>query len=166
MNDIVFKEFNKQMNRETESAFIYLALSTHFQFFNLKGISKFFEKRYKEELEHMFKFQQFLLSNNHHPIISEIPKPIAQISDALFAFDLGLAHEKKITKHIHDLVDLIRKEDCKVAEPFLSNFVAEQIQEESMFAHIRDVIETQLGLDNIYLLDKELRDKYEIECCT
>jgi len=153
---------NKQFNEELNSAYLYQSMAADFYSKNLPGFAAWMTAQAAEERHHAEKFHHYLDENTERVFYAAIPKPQAEWKSPLDAIKAALAHEKHITKCIHDLVRLSRKEDDVATENFLSWYVSEQVEEESSAQSLIDKLEmvgdNKVGL---YQLDKEVSTRLQ-----
>ena len=67
---------NKQVNRELYSAYLYLAMSSHFETVNMKGFARWMRVQAKEEQIHAMKIYDYIIARGEKPVslISKHPK--------------------------------------------------------------------------------------------
>ncbi|HRY30335.1 MAG TPA: ferritin [Elusimicrobiota bacterium] len=157
LNRKIQEEFNKQINEELASAYIYLSMAAYFESQNLKGMAGWMRVQAKEEQEHAMKFYGFINERGGRVQLESIAGPKTDWKSPLSAFEDAHKHEIHITGRINGLLELARKERDSAAEIFLHWFVSEQVEEESnvteIVAKLKMIGESSSGL--LYL-DKEL----------
>ena len=52
MNEKITKALNEQINKEMESAYLYLGMAVHFEAEALTGFAHWMQEQAKEEMEH------------------------------------------------------------------------------------------------------------------
>ena len=158
IKDSVRDAINAQMNREFYSANLYLAMAGYFEDMNLKGFSAWMQVQAKEEQAHGMKFYGYLVEQCARIAIEALPAPQQEWGTPLAAFEHALAHEQKVTGHIHDLMDLAMKERDYATATMLQWFVKEQVEEEANATE--NVTKLQLatagGATLLYVVDQEL----------
>ncbi len=125
------KALNEQLNYELYSAYTYVAMAAYFEDQNLGGFAAWLKIQAQEETTHAMKFYGYIVQAKGRVTLDAIDKPKGTWPSALAAFQSVYDHELKVTKRIHKLVDLARKESDYATEAFLQWFVTEQIQEEA-----------------------------------
>lgn len=125
----IIEELNKQMNREIESSYIYLAMGACCNSINLSGCARWLEKQAAEELEHGMKFYHYLVDQGAKVHFAQVPEPRCSYSSALEVFEAALAHEEKVTAWIEALANLAVAEKDMTTYSFLSWFLNEQVEE-------------------------------------
>ncbi len=149
--------FNKQLNAEYYSSYMYLSMAAYFDSLDLPGFSNWMRVQVDEERFHAMKFFDFISNRGGRVKLTEIAGPPVDWKSALDVFEATLAHEQKVTGLINDLVYLARDERDNASEVFLGWFVTEQVEEED---NVRKILgQLKLISDSpqaLYMLDKEL----------
>ena len=125
----------------------------------LKGFESWFIAQAKEEEQHARKFYDYLIGRGTRVILEDIEKPPQDFSSAVDLFEKTLAHEKKVTQLIHDLVDMAQEENGKETEKFLQWFVKEQVEEEATPSRILQNIKGAVKKDKkmgLFTINSEL----------
>jgi len=123
--------FNKQLNSELYSSYLYFSMAAYFESENLAGMANWMRIQTQEELQHATKFFDFILERNGKVALAGIEGPPTQWDSPLKAFEDAYAHECKVSGQINDLVDLALVEHDHAAGSFLQWFVTEQVEEEA-----------------------------------
>ena len=157
ISEKIMGALNTQLNREMYSAYLYMSMSAHSTHIGLKGFANWFMVQYQEEMVHAMKFYDYINSQGGKVKLLDIEAPPTDFDSPLDMFEKTLAHEKKVTRLIHDLVDLAIAEKDHATNIFLQWFVTEQIEEEG---NDNDII-AQLKLmgsegNALFMIDKEL----------
>lgn len=153
----LLSKLNDQLNFELQSAYVYLGMAAYFSAENMNGFSHFMKEQAKEEYEHAMKFYGFLNDMDGRVLFQALEEPKNEYNSFLEVFENALAHEKKVTARIYELLEMAMEEKCHATMNFLQWFVEEQLEEENS---MKDIIFTLKGIDGsfngLYLLDKEL----------
>lgn len=149
--------FNRQLNEELFSSYLYMSMSAYFESANLKGMASWMRVQAQEELAHAMKFFSFIHERDGQAVLTGIEGPKTEWSSALDAFEDTYKHECKITGLINDLVESSLAEKDYAANAFLQWFVTEQVEEEASAKEVRDKLRF-VGDDNVvlFMLDQEL----------
>lgn len=151
------KAMNQQLNRELYSAYLYLAMSAYFEDLNLSGFAHWMRVQAREEEAHAMKFYRHLVERGGRVVLSAIESPPKDWKSPFAVFQQALEHEQKVTKMIHDLLNLARAGKDHAADAFLQWFVKEQVEEEfstnEILQKLKWIGESAGGL---LLLDHEL----------
>ena len=139
------------------SAYLYLSMAAHFEAASFTGMAIWMKKQAEEEVEHAMKFFDYANERGGRVRLDAIDKPQEKWGKPLEIFTAALEHEKEITKHIHDLVDLANKEGDHATRQFLDWFVEEQVEEEASASEIVEKLK-MIGDNNggLLHLDKHL----------
>lgn len=157
MNEKLTEEFNKQINREFYSAYLYFAMSTYFAEVNLDGFSKYMRKQAVEELEHAQKIHDYLILRNAKIKLERIESPEAIWVNAVNIIEEALSHEKFITHQIHNLNKASKEQNDVAAEIFLEDFITEQVEEEAKFMKLLELVKSASLCDcGMQTLDRTL----------
>jgi ferritin len=154
--------FNKQLNAEAFSSYLYLSMAAWFESRNLVGMAAWMRVQSQEETGHAMKFLDHISKRNGRVALAQIDAPKAEWGSALEAFEEAYKHECKITGMIHKLVELAGKEKDYAANAFLQWFVNEQVEEEASVLLIVERLKL-LGASTggLLMLDKELGKRGE-----
>jgi ferritin len=126
-----------QINRELYSAYLYLGLSAQTEAMDLKGTAAWFLAKHGEEMTHALKMYRYLIDQDAKVALAAVPAPETVADAVLPIFEHTLAHERKVTRSINDMVDHSLNEKDHATSIFLQWFVTEQIEEE---ATVNDII--------------------------
>ncbi|MFH0889503.1 MAG: ferritin [Planctomycetota bacterium] len=153
MNKKLQMVFNEQIKNEFYSAYLYLSMANYFASKNLKGCSHWMRIQVNEETEHAIKMLDFLIKEDSKVILQTIPQPPTNFSSPRVAFEKTLAHEKKVTTLIHNLSNLAKQANNKIAHNFLNWFIKEQVEEEKNATNILNDFKT---INNLSKIDNKL----------
>jgi ferritin len=153
----VQEAMNDQIQRELESAYIYLSMAAYFDSVNLPGFAQWMKVQFQEEQAHAFKFYDFVNDRGGQVILQAIGPPPVKFQSPLDAFEKTLAHEEKITGHINELYALVTEEKDIASQNLLQWFVEEQVEEEKNVGDIVDMLK-KIGdsYHALLMLDREL----------
>ena len=157
LNTKIQEAFNKQINAELYSSYLYLSMSAYFESISLKGFANWMRVQAQEELLHAMKFFTFVNERGGMVALTSIDGPPVKWESPLHAFEEVARHEAKVTGLINDLVDLAITEKDHVANAFLQWFVTEQVEEEAS----ADEVVQQLKLagkegGGLFMIDREM----------
>lgn len=149
--------FNKQINAELFSSYLYLSMSAYFDDLDLEGMAHWMRIQSGEETAHAMRFFDFINDRSGRVTLAAIETPKVEWASPLEAFEDAYKHELKITGMINDLMNLVAIEKDGAGHDFLEWFCREQVEEEAA----AELIVSQLKLvgDNgvgLYLLDQQL----------
>ncbi len=149
--------FNKQINEELFSAYLYLSMSAQFEALNLGGFAHWMRVQAQEETSHAMKFYKYLYERGGQVKLTAIAGPKTEWNDALEMIEEAYQHERKITGLIGGLADLAEKENDRAAALFLQWFIEEQVEEEK---HADEIVQALKQIAKapgaMYMFDKHL----------
>ncbi|MBU0581075.1 MAG: ferritin [Candidatus Margulisbacteria bacterium] len=119
-----------QVTKETLSAYLYQAMASQAYYLGYKGVANWFQIQVQEEINHAKKLYQYIQEQGAKVILGAIPKPVGSYKDPIDLFEKTLAHEKKVTGMINNLVRLAKQENDAATGKMLEWFVKEQVEEE------------------------------------
>ncbi len=121
----------EQINAELYSAYLYLSMASYFENENLSGMAAWMQVQSKEEVEHALKFYRYIYNRGGKVNLKAIDAPPTKWQSPLHVFKDAYDHECKVTKLIHTLVEIAKKEKDIATESFLQWYIDEQVEEES-----------------------------------
>ncbi len=136
LSTVLQKALNEQINKEFYSAYLYLAMSAHFEDANLSGFAKWMKLQADEEQEHGMKFYSYLLERGAKVDLTPIAGPVIEGKSNLEIFKQVQAHEAVVTASINALYELALKENDYPTQIMLQWFITEQVEEEKNAADI------------------------------
>ena len=122
--------FNKQINRELFSAYLYQAMAANLAERGLDGFANWFSIQAKEEVEHAMGFYNFLLDRGGKVELDAIEKPVLGSTNVSDLFADALEHERFVTACINSLYKLTKDENDNPSGLFLHWYIREQVEEE------------------------------------
>ena len=157
MNTKIQNAIEEQINAELYSAYLYLAMKSHFKEVNLLGFANWFDVQVQEERAHAMGMFDYVHERNAQVTLEAIDKPEIKGSTPLEIFEQVLEHEEYVTSRINALMDVAEEVRDRAALSFLDWYVKEQVEEE---ANVGGVLATLklIGEDKkaLLLLDKDL----------
>jgi len=157
LNPKIQEAFNRQLNAELHSSYLYLSMAAYFDSENLAGMAAWMRIQAQEELTHALKFFDFINERDGRVTLTQVEGPKTEWQSPLGAFEDAYGHECKITGLINQLVDFSIRESDHAANAFLQWFVTEQVEEEAAAKSIVDKL--KLAGDNtvaLLMMDGEL----------
>ncbi len=149
--------FNRQVNAEMYSSYLYLAMESYFQSISLAGFATWMRAQVQEELFHGMKIYDYIHERGGKARLEAIGKPEEKWDTPLLAFESILAHEQHVTGLINNLIDVALEVRDHAAKAFLDWFITEQVEEEATVGQIVDRLRL-IGNDasGLFFLDTEL----------
>ncbi|MFH5882380.1 ferritin [Liberiplasma polymorphum] len=158
MNKTLEKAINTQINFEIESAFVYLAMKNYLETLSLDGFVNWYDIQFQEEMAHAQKFMDFINNLGGRVEITNWPAPKNDYNSILEVLETSLAHEKEVTKRIHNLMHLAEEEKDYPTISLLKWYVDEQVEEEDNFSRLIEKVKLVKDA-GLYMLDKELESR-------
>ena len=157
LSEKIQEAFNKQVNAEMYSAYLYLSMSAYFESVNLPGMAGWMRAQAKEEMGHAMKFYRHIHERGGRVTLAAIEAPPGEWDSPLAAFEAAYKHEQKVTALINDLVDLSSAGGDHAARAFLQWFVTEQVEEEaSADAVVQKLKQVGDTPGPLFMFDREL----------
>jgi len=149
-----------QINFELYSAYLYGSMVAYFESLQLPGFSNWMRVQIQEEMFHATKLFNFVFERDGRVKLKAIGEPPFEWKSPLDAFEEAHKHECLVSKRIHAIVDLARKEKDHAVESFLQWFVTEQIEEEASTKNISQQLRF-IGRDPhaLFMIDRELAQR-------
>lgn len=151
---------NAQMNRELYSSYLYLSMAAWCETQDLPGFANWLFIQAKEELLHVEKFYRYIIERDGTVQLRPIDGPRTAWDAPVSVFEETLEHERLVTRHIHELVDLAAGERDHATLNFLQWFVSEQVEEEaSAKAVLQKVRLVGAAPGGLFMVDRELAQR-------
>ncbi len=153
-----------QLNKEFQSAYIYLGMSAFASKSGLSGCANWFLIQYQEELAHAMKLFKYLEDQQVSITLPEIKKVAVEFKSILDTFKKALAHEITMSSNLNELSDLSMKAKDHATYNMLQWYVTEQVEEEATLNTIIDKM--KLIGDNgygLYVIDQELATRVFVD---
>lgn len=150
-------KYNDQITLEFASSYAYLQMAAFFDDANLPGFANWMRQQAEEERVHAMKFFDFVLDRGNQVELRTIAAPSADYTSPLSVFEASLAHERTVTRSIHDLYAEATDEKDYESLPLLHWFINEQVEEEATVSELIEQI-AMAGENGaaLLLLDREL----------
>ncbi len=160
LNETVERELNKQIQREFESAYIYLSMVTYFEEENLPGFAHWMRMQSEEERGHAMRLFDYVLERGGRPQLQSIDEPPTSFDSPFDAVEQALEHERMITESINALYALAVEESDYATQSEMQWFVEEQVEEEQSANELVAALR-RAGDDSaaMFILDRELAQR-------
>jgi ferritin len=155
---------NDQVNAELGSAYLYLAMSAHFEAVNLQGSAAWMRKQAREEVAHAMKIFDFIVDRDGRVRLQAVPQPQVEFASTLAVWEQALKQEQGVSARIHSLYALAQEEKDYPTQTMLQWFITEQVEEEKTAKSILDQVR-MIGSTSsaIYFIDRHLGKEAEKE---
>lgn len=157
IKESVNSAFNKQINEELYSSYLYLSMAAYFEGLSLKGFANWMKIQTQEETAHAMGLFEYIHTRDGKVILQSVAQPPSEWASPEEVFEAVLKHEQYITEKISELMDICEDEKDRLSLSFLQWYIKEQAEEEST---ANDIL-TKLKLiksdaNALLLLDAEL----------
>jgi ferritin len=151
---------NGQLQKEMQSAHLYLAMSAWFEDENWGGCAHWMRVQVGEESGHAMKLYRYILEQNGRVLIGALEKPETEWDSPVAAFKAAYKHEQYITGQINELMALAIEEKDFATQAFLQWYVTEQVEEEKSTLDIVNQLEMIGGASQgMFMLDRGLAQR-------
>lgn len=153
----IHDELNAQLQREFQSAYLYLAMSSYATSKNMDGTAKWMMLQAEEEVGHAMKIYKYICEREGRAILHAVPQPKVEFASILEIFETSLQNERALAEALNNLSSLALSEKDNTTYTFLEWFLTEQIEEINSCVTI--IHKLKLTGDNGYgllMIDQEL----------
>ncbi|MBQ2983755.1 MAG: ferritin [Candidatus Gastranaerophilales bacterium] len=155
----LIEAFNKQINQEFYSAYLYFAMSTYFDEIAMMGFSKFMRHKTCEKLSRAQKIYDYIILRDEKLSFSKIEEPSMDWINVTDIFSSALAHEEFILEQIKMLYDVSKQAQDYAALEFISKLLDCQVKDIGL---IRKIVfrakNANVISGNIEQLDEKITD--------
>jgi len=131
MDPKILKELNQQIQEETYSGYIYLAMAADLEAKGYKGMATWMQVQAREEKVHADIFLNYILERGEKVELESIQKPPSSWESPLTVFRTAYEHEVYISGRIDHMVKVARDLNDNATYNMLQWFVEEQVEEEA-----------------------------------
>ena len=128
MDTKLLTAFNKQINHEFYSAYLYFAMSTYFNEIAMQGFCDFMKHKTSEKLERAQKIYDYLILRDEKLIFSKIEEPSVDWINVSDVFSTALSHEEFMLSQIKELYQVAREVDDIAVLDYVSSLMDEQVK--------------------------------------
>lgn len=161
MNTKLIQEFNKQINLEFYSAYLYFAMSTYFDEIVMTGFSSFMKHKASYKLSIAQKIYDYLILRDEKLTFMKIEEPNIDWINVSDVFSSALSHEEFMLSQVLDLYKTARETDDIAALEFINTLLTKTQKDVSVWRKINvkikssNVISANINnLDIIFGKDK------------
>ena len=156
----IISVLNEQVQKEFFSEYLYMSIEAYFASQNLDGFSNFFHVQAQEERDHAYKIFDYINRVGGDVKLKALDTPKSDFASITEVFEDALAHEKFITKSIHEILDIALEEKDHTTAAFLQWFVNEQAEEEASVDKILRKMKLLNGNPaGLFMIDAELAQR-------
>lgn len=157
LNAKIEQALNEQIQKEFQSAYIYLGMCAYFEAANLSGAASWMRHQAEEEQEHALKIFEFLHNRGGRVLLQALSQPSMDYDSPVAVFRAAYGHEQKVTQSIHALYALAVAEQDYPTQVMLQWFIDEQVEEEKNASGI--VAQLEMVGDSpaaLFMIDRQL----------
>jgi ferritin len=153
----MLKELNQQIQEETYSGYLYLAMAADLEIKGYKGFATWMRVQAREEKIHADIFYNYVLDRQGRVELLEIKKPPVEWESPLVVFNEAYKHEQHITARIGHMMNVARELGDHATERMLDWFVDEQVEEEANTSEAAQQLEIAGDqAQAVLMLDREM----------
>ena len=130
---------NAQINKELESAYLYLSFANYYVERGLVGFAHWFNVQAQEEVDHAKRFIGYLQDNSCAVRLMDIHIIDCDCDDDAEVLSKALQHEKYVTALINNIYKKAIELSDYRTKNFLEWFIAEQLEEEKNAQDLLDM---------------------------
>lgn len=136
LNKKVEAAMNDQLQKELQSAYVYLGMSAWCETQSLPGMAAWLRRQFEEEQVHAFKFFDFIIDRGGRVDLQDLTGVSVTYKSPLDVFESALEHERAVTEAINDLYQMVADEKDFASQAWLNWFAQEQVEEEKQVTQI------------------------------
>ena len=138
----------------------YFSIYLWFQERDLGGFASYFLNESKGEMEHSYKFSNYLIARGQSVILKELPAPIQSWVSIEELISYSFKLEADLTSSLQQLYAISDRVSDTRTNVFLDPIVEAQIKSEDEFAHILGRVKFAENQPSaLLLIDNELKEK-------
>ena len=128
MDTKLLQAFNKQINHEFYSAYLYFAMSTYFNEIAMQGFCDFMKHKTSEKLDCAQKTYDYLILRDEKLVFSKIEEPSVDWINVSDVFATALSHEEFMLNQINELHSIAKEANDVAAMEYVSHMLDEQVK--------------------------------------
>ena len=138
----------------------YYAMSLWFQERDLNGFSSFFLNESKDEMDHAYRFSDYLIARGQKVELYDLEKPEQDWQGIEELITFAFSMEADLTTSLHQLYSIAERSFDSRTSVFLDPIMEAQIKSEDEFAHILGQVRFSVGQPSaLLLINNELSKK-------
>ena len=126
MNEKLIQEFNKQINLQFYSAYLYFAMSTYFDEIMMDGFSKYMKHKASICLETAQKIYDYIILRDEKLTFSQIEAIDSDWINVSDVFSFALSHEEFMLNQLNELYKTAKETDDIAALDYILELLDEQ----------------------------------------
>ncbi len=128
MDTKLIQAFNKQINYEFYSAYLYFAMSTYFDEIAMMGFGSYMRHKASEKLNNAHKIYDYLILRDEKLIFSKIEEPDTDWINVSDVFSAALSHEEFISTQTDELFKTAQETQDIASMEFISDLIKNQVE--------------------------------------
>lgn len=128
METKLLDEFNKAINREFYSAYLYFAMSTYFDEIAMAGFNDYMRSKAKEKLENAHKIYDYLILRDEKLTFSKIDEPDVNWINVSDVFSNALGHEEYNLNRLNEVYRIAQETSDYAGMEFCANLISNQVK--------------------------------------
>ena len=136
LDESLLENFYEHLTMERYANVQYFSMSLWFQERDLDGFSNFFLNESQGEIEHAYKFSNYLIARGQNVKLKELPAPIQSWNSIEDLISYSFNMEADLTSSLQQLYSIAERCSDTRSNVFLDPIVDAQIKSEDEFAHI------------------------------
>ena len=128
MDTKLLQTFNKQINHEFYSAYLYFAMSTYFSEIAMEGFCNFMKHKAGEKLNDAQKIYDYLILRDEKLIFSRIEEPSIDWINVSDVFSSALSHEEFMLTQTKELYQIAVEANDIASLEYISSLINKQIK--------------------------------------
>ncbi|CAI8038670.1 Bacterial non-heme ferritin [Geodia barretti] len=149
--------FNRHINAEFYSSYLYLSMSTYCDSIDLPGFSHWMRIQSQEEYDHAMRILTYLEDRDGRVTLLPIEQPAIEFDSVEDVMRQTLGHEQHVTQLINELYAVAAESADFASQVMLQWFVNEQVEEEKTARDVIAALDKVAGRsDALLLLDREM----------
>ena len=149
--------FNRHINAEFYSSYLYLSMSTYCDSIDLPGFSHWMRIQSQEEYDHAMRLLTYLEDRDGRVTLLPIEQPPNQFDSVEDVMRQTLSHEQHVSQLINQLYAVAAESSDFASQVMLQWFVNEQVEEEKTARDVIASLDKVSGRsDALLLLDREM----------
>ena len=152
--------FFEHLTMERYANVQYFSMYLWFQERDLSGFANYFLNESQGEIEHAYKFSNYLIARGQNVKLMDIPAPVQTWDSIEDLVSYSFNMEADLTSSLHQLYSISERSSDNRTNVFLDPIVEAQIKSENEFAHILGKIKFANNQPSaILLIDSDLKRK-------
>ena len=149
--------FNRHINAEFYSSYLYLSMSTYCDSIDLPGFAHWMRIQSQEEYDHAIRLLTYLEDRDGRVTLLPIGQPPIEFNSVEDVMRQTLEHEQHVSRLINELYAVAAESSDFASQVMLQWFVNEQVEEEKTARDVIASLDKVAGRsDALLLLDREM----------